>query len=82
MIKETKRDGNWIIGKAGTFYWEIKRYETGSIYGIEEGRISKLYIKRTANLTEITANYDRGWDIEPQDIETKRLYNELIKKYN
>ena len=51
-------------------YW-VKAYEEGSEYGINNGRISKLTIKIAG---KITANYDRGWDIEPaEDDETTQI---------
>lgn len=52
-----KKDGN----RKAVHYW-IKVYEEGSEFGINGGKISKLMFKRDS---EIIANYDRGWDIEP-----------------
>lgn len=57
----------------------VKFYEEGSIYGIDEGRISKLEIKRNG---KTVCNYDRGWDIEPKDEETKEVYKRLLKEFN
>lgn len=48
-------------GRKAVHYW-IKVYEEGSEFGINGGKISKLMLKRDS---EIIANYDRGWDIEP-----------------
>ncbi len=61
-------------------YW-VKAYEEGSEYGINEGRISKLQIRIDG---EITANYDRGWDIEPKedDTATQIAYAILLNNYN
>ena len=44
-------------------YW-VKAYEEGSVYGINEGRISKLEIRIGG---ETVVHYDRGWDIEPDE---------------
>lgn len=44
-------------------YW-VKAYEEGSVYGINEGRISKLEIRIDG---ETVVRYDRGWDIEPDE---------------
>lgn len=30
----------------------------------------------------ITANYDRGWDVEPQDEPTRMAYSILLYQYN
>ena len=55
-------------------YW-VKHYEEPSeTYGINGGRISKLMIKVDG---VITANYDRGWDVEPAD-ENTQLATELL----
>ncbi len=61
------REGTLRIGTTIYHYW-MKQYDEGSEYGIEGGRISKLTIKRG---TEEVANYDRGWDIKPQDPEAQ-----------
>ena len=42
-------------------YW-VKAYARESEWGINGGKISKLAIRIDG---EWTANYDRGWDIEP-----------------
>ena len=44
-------------------YW-MKHFEEESKFGIEEGRISKLMLKRSGR---VIANYDRGRDVEPAD---------------
>ena len=46
----------------------------------DEGRISKLTIKIDG---KITANYDRGWDIEPDaGLPTQMAYCILLENYN
>lgn len=57
----------------------VKHYEEGSEWGINGGRISKLEIRTNG---KITANYDRGWDIEPKDKATKLALSILLKEYN
>ena len=53
----------------------FKQFDEGSIYGINGGRLSKL----TINLgKEMLANYDRGWDIEPADEDTKAVLEILL----
>ena len=39
----TKHSGNWTSGHIGPFRFEIKHYEEPSVFGIDEGRISKLW---------------------------------------
>ena len=50
-------------------------------HGINGGRISKLMIKVDG---VITANYDRGWDVEPaeDDMPTRMAYCILLENYN
>ena len=72
------REGSIKIGEDIFHYW-IKQYGSGSVYGIEGGRISKLMIKRNG---EIVCNYDRGWDIKPVDEDTEFTLAILIKDYN
>jgi len=60
-------------------YW-VKAYKRRSRrFGINGGRISKLTIKIYG---EITANYDRGWDVEPKDEPTQLAYMILLQNYN
>ena len=60
-------------------YW-VKHYEEPSeTYGINGGRISKLMIKVDG---VITANYDRGWDVEPVDEDTQFAYEILVHTEN
>ena len=70
-----EKDNN---GKTICHYW-VKHFEEPSHFGINEGRISKLMIKINGR---VTCNYDRGWDIEPEDEPTSIAYMILLKKYN
>lgn len=59
-------------------YW-VKAYKKGSKFGINGGRISKLTIKVNG---KVTANYSRGWDVEPTDEPTRLAYMILLHEYN
>lgn len=60
-------------------FW-IKHFEEPSVdYGIDGGRISKLTLKQGGTYT---ANYDRGWDIEPEDRASQLAFAILMQKYN
>ncbi|NCB26393.1 MAG: hypothetical protein EOM62_13100 [Bacteroidia bacterium] len=59
-------------------YW-VKHFEEASVYGIEEGRISKLTLERE---DKTVANYDRGWDVEPVDEDAEIALAILMSKYN
>ena len=61
-------------------YW-VKAYDEGSDYGINGGRISKLSIKIDG---EWVVNYDRGWNIEPDenDEAAQIAYCIILNEYN
>ena len=42
--------------------YQVKVYDEGSVFGINGGRISKLWLSIDGR--EV-ANYDRGWDVRP-----------------
>lgn len=69
-----KTDG----GYRAVRYW-IKVYGEGSVYGIDNGKISKLMLKMNG---EVLANYDRGWDIEPTTEEATMALAILLKEHN
>ncbi len=66
---------NWVNGLVGKNYeFEAKLFDTGSMFGINNGRVSKLSIRELcrSNTTNswfdgVIVNYDRGWDIEPNE---------------
>ena len=59
-------------------YW-VKCYEKSSKFGIDNGRISKLMLKRKG---EIVANYDRGWDFVPVVEDAEIEISILLLEYN
>ena len=65
--------------KNSVFKFWVKHYDEGSCYGIDEGRISKVMLKRNG----ITVcNYDRGWEVLPVDEDTEIALEILKKEYN
>ena len=69
----------WKNGKLGGCEYWVKHYDDSSIYGINEGRISKLSVRRDGR--EII-NFDRGWDLEPESDEDRAILEQIMKKYN
>ena len=61
------------------YYYEAKVYEVGSPCGINNGRISKLFIKQGK---QIMCRYERGWDIAPTDAGTIEAVNRILRKYS
>lgn len=67
-------DGTFTVCK-----YSVKHFDEPSAeYGID-GRISKMQIRVNG---EITLNYDRAWDIEPEDEATQLAYAILLRAYN
>lgn len=71
----------WYEIKNDKYTCKIMRFDEPSAqYGIEGGKISKLWIQ-DIKTKKVVANYDRGWDIEPTS-DVKKFYDEIIKEYN
>ena len=69
----------WKNGRIDNCEYWVKSYDEPSIYGIEEGRISKLTVKRDRR--EIM-NFDRGWDLEPKTDADREVLAKILAKYN
>ena len=69
----------WKHGKINECEYWIKHYDEPSIFGIEEGKVSKLTVKRGG--CEII-NYDRGWDLEPLTDEDQAILALILHLYN
>ena len=65
--------------KNSIFHYWVKHYDEPSEYGINEGRVSKLMLKRNG---EIVYNFDRGLDVEVADEDTELALAILLKEYN
>lgn len=63
------------------FHYQAKVYETGSEFGIDGGRISKLWVEMDG-FTVI--NYDRGWDVEPDENDEAIMtaYRIILQEHN
>ena len=72
------REGEIKIGKSSYRYC-AKVYDEGSEWGINEGRVSKLWISKDG---KTVCNYDRGWDIKPADPDTELALEILLHTEN
>lgn len=71
--------GTLLVNGTSVRYF-VKHYpEPSETYGIEDGRISKMELRIDG---KVTLNYDRGWDIEPEDETSQLACMLLLKKYN
>lgn len=72
------KEGSIKVSDSIFHYW-IKVFEEGSEFGIKDGKISKLMLKRDG---KVVCNYDRGWDIKPVDTDTEYALAILLKSDN
>lgn len=68
-----------------TFRWEAKVYEQGSVFGIDNGRISKLWLAEyvgdpTSSMCKEAACYERGWEHRPDTPQAQAAVKQLIEK--
>ena len=61
-------------------YW-AKVFDEGSEHGINEGRISKLTIRKQGETRDLY-NFDRGLDLPPANEEVETVLNTILAKYS
>jgi hypothetical protein len=72
------KEGALKVNNSWFHYW-IKVFEAPSTFGIDEGKISKLMLKRKG---QIVCNYERGWDVRPVDEDTEIALQILLYSEN
>ena len=76
---QTERNGH-------VFRWEAKVYATGSQFGINGGRVSKLWIAELPHgevrYWQEVACFDRGWCTRPLTPAAKAFVDELLEHFN
>ena len=83
-VKITKEKDNWQIGTVSLpnsdskVTFEAKVYDSPSKFGINNGRISKLFIKIDG---KEVCNYERGWDKKPSTADAKTAYKDILEKF-
>ncbi len=65
----------YISGTVEGYTYSAKVFDKASSMGINEGRISKLTIKKDS---KIICHYDRGWDVKPSTAEDKKATKKAI----
>lgn len=81
----------WISGRievqnvcqygSRSYVFEAKVYDTPSHNGIDDGCISKLYVKDLSTNTEVIG-YDRGWYLEPSCPHEYAALNALLEIFD
>ena len=76
---------NWIEGIKGKFKFMAKVFTVGSDFGLKNGRISKIQVCDVSQehwgWEKTYLNYDRGWDIRPNDPEIIEFINGLLEAF-
>lgn len=74
-----KINENWVTGEVdgGSYYFEAKLYDVGSQYGINGGRVSKLYLHECSP-KKYFVEYDRGWGTEPTTSKQKEVFEKVL----
>ena len=66
----------WKCGIIDGCQWEAKVFDNGSHFGIDDGRISKLYIYGPNG--EVLCVYERGWHGERPSDGIMGLVNKIV----
>ena len=69
----------WIENYMDGYEYRIKKFPEGSCFGINGGRISKLWIAQYG--MEVVC-YERGWLKKPTTKGEKAVYAKLLQQYN
>lgn len=72
--------GRIVVNINDIYDFEAKVFDTGSEYGIGNGRVSKLNL-REVNSTVDLINYDRGWDVVPKDNNSKLALKAILEEF-
>jgi hypothetical protein len=68
----------WLKGAVNRYpgyTFQAKVYDVGSVFGIEQGRISKLQVWRG---DQSVMHYDRGWDEKPARRRDRKVLREIL----
>ena len=78
-ITAKDKDGGWIDGTIDNFRFQAKVYDTGSKFGIENGRVSKLEVWQPEAPFNDRLIYDRGWSKKPESEQDKEILRTLLE---
>ena len=85
---ERMKDG-WTVGTAACggveYKFNVKHYDEPSVFGINHGRISKLWLRRQRE-TRAVLSFDRGWEhgysLKGKGETVATVYAALIAKFS
>ena len=76
-----RQDGDWVAGHIGPFSFEIRRSAKHTGFGIDEGRINKLWLSWKDSYGTVAA-FDRGWDRLPAFRKAQEAVDTLCALWN
>ena len=77
-IKVVKKDPRWLVVGKGNLEAHVLYFAEPSEHGINEGCISKLWMKDTKTEKPVV-HYDRGWDQEPPSSgQARDFYHDIM----
>lgn len=80
ITSDTRKTDEWVKGHGSNkVTFSARVFDKGSVYGIDNGRVSKLFICKD---NKIIVNYDRGWDVKPENTEHQAIYKAVMNKLN
>ena len=81
MIEARQLGQGWTNVENNDYKGQMLAFDEPSKYGIDGGRISKLYIKDKKTDKDVIV-YDRGWAVKPSSVKAKKYLDELVTLYN
>ena len=72
-------EGKIKSGKNTYEYWVKTCEEPSATFGLNGSRIIKMMLKRDG---KVMMSYERGWDIEPKDYDTQKVFSKLCAIYD
>lgn len=66
------------VNRYRDYKFHAKVYDSGSAFGIDGGRISKLDVRRNG---ELVIQYDRGWSIEPRGRRERKVLKAIVASF-
>lgn len=64
-----------------SYEFAAKAFDLPSVWGIDHGRVSKLSMRDPQTGAWDKLNYDRGWDIRPEDETTLNALSSILDLY-
>ena len=68
----------YITGTIDGLQFSALVFDGGSEFGINAGRVSKLWVRDDARKQTII-NYERGWDVQPKTAADRRIFEALLE---